>query len=337
MKFHGIEMEGEFKIQKVNSLPSYDFDRDEGRLVYNLTDKKFYYGDNAKWNKISDADTQVIAGDGLTGGGSLEENRTLDVDFGTTAGTVCQGNDSRLSDNRNPIVHDNTRHSVNYVDESDSRLSDNRNPIVHDNTRHSVNYTPESRIITAGSGLTGGGNLTSNRTINVNFGTTAGTVCQGNDSRLAYVDQLQQSYAAGNYLLTNSTVFSTNNDSWKRVWEILFVRSGTVRVKIGLMHPSHKSNSSAQGYVALNSSRVSPIYERNWNSWQYWTYDVRYNAGNKVSFYFRTSHHFYDSHGRVRIGVSLATHPSANDNYYVASGDIYTPDNVTATYAPPTI
>lgn len=40
------------------------------------------------------------------------------------------------------------------------------------------------RTITAGTGLTGGGDLTANRTIAVNFGTAAGTVAQGNDSRI---------------------------------------------------------------------------------------------------------------------------------------------------------
>lgn len=44
--------------------------------------------------------TQVIAGTGLSGGGTLAANRTLSVIYGTTAGTAVQGNDSRLSDSR---------------------------------------------------------------------------------------------------------------------------------------------------------------------------------------------------------------------------------------------
>ena len=39
--------------------------------------------------------------------------------------------------------------------------------------------------ITAGTGLTGGGNLTTSRTLSVVYGTTAGTSAQGNDSRLS--------------------------------------------------------------------------------------------------------------------------------------------------------
>lgn len=47
----------------------------------------------------------VTAGVGLTGGGSLVSDITIDAEFGTTAGTICQGNDSRLSDARTPTSH----------------------------------------------------------------------------------------------------------------------------------------------------------------------------------------------------------------------------------------
>lgn len=42
-----------------------------------------------------------------------------------------------------------------------------------------------TRTITAGTGLTGGGDLSANRTVSADFGTAAGKVCQGNDSRLS--------------------------------------------------------------------------------------------------------------------------------------------------------
>lgn len=48
---------------------------------------------------------QVIAGAGLSGGGTLAADRTLSVSFGTTATTVCVGNDARLSDARTPTAH----------------------------------------------------------------------------------------------------------------------------------------------------------------------------------------------------------------------------------------
>ncbi|MFB7312998.1 SGNH/GDSL hydrolase family protein [Streptomyces sp. NPDC056192] len=45
--------------------------------------------------------------------------------------------------------------------------------------------TPTSRQITAGTGLTGGGNLTADRSLAVAFGTTGTTAAAGNDSRLS--------------------------------------------------------------------------------------------------------------------------------------------------------
>lgn len=48
--------------------------------------------------------TGVSAGTGLTGGGTAGAV-SLAVDFGTTTGKVCQGDDSRLSDDRDPNAH----------------------------------------------------------------------------------------------------------------------------------------------------------------------------------------------------------------------------------------
>jgi hypothetical protein len=44
--------------------------------------------------------TSVAAGTGLSGG-TITTSGTLSVSYGNTAGTACQGNDSRLSDSRN--------------------------------------------------------------------------------------------------------------------------------------------------------------------------------------------------------------------------------------------
>lgn len=48
----------------------------------------------------------------------------------------------------------------------------------------SIGAAPASRLITAGTGLSGGGDLTSDRTLAVSYGTASGTSAQGNDSRL---------------------------------------------------------------------------------------------------------------------------------------------------------
>jgi hypothetical protein len=72
--------------------------------------------------------------------------------FGTTSGTFCQGNDSRLSDARTPTAH------------------------THGNISNAgaIGTTASLPVITGSSGVLQAGS----------FGTTAGTFCQGNDSRL---------------------------------------------------------------------------------------------------------------------------------------------------------
>jgi len=109
----------------------------------------------------------VSAGTGLTGGGDLTADRSLAVSYGTSAGTACQGNDSRLSDARTPTSHTHAESDVtNLVADLAAKV-------------------PTSRTITASTGLSGGGDLSANRSLSVSFGTTSTTACVGNDSRLS--------------------------------------------------------------------------------------------------------------------------------------------------------
>lgn len=68
----------------------------------------------------------VFSGTGLSGGGDLGTDRTLSVKYGTTAGTAVQGNDTRV-----------------------------------------VNAVQNTRSVVAGSGLVGGGSLAADRTISL--------------------------------------------------------------------------------------------------------------------------------------------------------------------------
>lgn len=54
--------------------------------------------------------------------------------------------------------------------------------------------------ITAGTGLSGGGNLTANRSFSVDYGTAAGTAAQGNDSRIVNAVPNARTVTAGNGL-----------------------------------------------------------------------------------------------------------------------------------------
>lgn len=53
--------------------------------------------------------------------------------------------------------------------------------------------------ISAGTGLTGGGDLSTNRSISANFGTTSGTIAQGNDSRITGAEQTANKGAVSGY------------------------------------------------------------------------------------------------------------------------------------------
>jgi len=92
----------------------------------------------------SDANRPIItAASGVLAAGS----------FGNGANTFCQGNDSRLSDPRNPLSH------------------------AHGNITNAgaIGSTPGVPIITTTSGVLAAGS----------FGTTSGTFCKGDDSRLS--------------------------------------------------------------------------------------------------------------------------------------------------------
>ncbi|MFW5804649.1 MAG: gp53-like domain-containing protein, partial [bacterium] len=82
------------------------------------------------------------------------KNFAFNKNFGSVAGTVCQGNDNRLSDARPPTTH-----------------------------YHDDRYYTETEItnLLAGKENT----FSKNSAFNKNFGTVAGTVCQGNDNRLS--------------------------------------------------------------------------------------------------------------------------------------------------------
>ena len=54
-----------------------------------------------------------------------------------------------------------------------------------------------TRTVSAGTGLTGGGDLSANRTISANVGTTAGTLAAGDDSRITGAVQTSRTISAG--------------------------------------------------------------------------------------------------------------------------------------------
>src|SRR5690606_1550826 len=135
------------------------------------------YGSGLQGGPYVPTSRAVSAGTGLTGGGALSTNITISAVFGNTAGTIAQGNDSR-------IVNGQTAYSWG--------------------NHASAGYVPQSRTLQfiAGTGLSVSGtdstNLSVDRnvTYSVNFGTSAGTVAQRNDSR---INNGQTAYGWGNH------------------------------------------------------------------------------------------------------------------------------------------
>ena len=192
---------------------------------------------------------QILTGGGIVGGGDLSANRSLSLNYGTTAGTVTQGNDSRLSDARTPTTHAATHASggSDPVAIASSQITDlaeavqdivgafivagTNVTVSHDDAANTftINATasgggstdPEvvrdvigaamvagsgiqitvndagdtitiastavlpTRQVIAGTGLTGGGDLSADRTLSVLYGSSEGTAAQGNDARLS--------------------------------------------------------------------------------------------------------------------------------------------------------
>jgi len=82
---------------------------------------------------------------------SFTKNSAFNKNFGIVSGTVCQGNDSRLTNARTPLEHGNESHSEIFIEDTDSRLSDDRIPLSHGNEKHSSTFIAEgdSRLTNA--------------------------------------------------------------------------------------------------------------------------------------------------------------------------------------------
>jgi len=207
--------------------------------------------------------TTISAGTGLTGGGDLSANRTISANFGTGAGTVAQGNDSRIvgaeqTTNKGAANGYASLNSSTVVPSAQlgSGTADTTTFLRGDNTWATTPAAPVTSVagktgvvtlvkadvgltnvdntsdankpvstaqqtaldskanttitVSAGTGLTGGGDLSANRTISANFGTGPGTIAQGNDSRITGAEQTTNKGAANGYAgLNSSTVVPT--------------------------------------------------------------------------------------------------------------------------------
>ena len=174
------------------------------------------------------ATTTITAGAGLTGGGDLTANRTLAVSFGTTAGSVMQGDDSRVT-GAEQLANKGTANGYASLDSTGkvpaAQLPVSAAPSDATTTSKGIvqlagdlggtaasptvpglaSKVATSTVITAGTGLTGGGDLSANRSLAVNFGTTTGTVASGDDSRIVGAEQAANKGVANGYASLDAT------------------------------------------------------------------------------------------------------------------------------------
>lgn len=92
--------------------------------------------------------------------------------------------------------------SLAIVDADVSTISESK---VTNLTTDLAAKAPTARLITAGTGLTGGGDLSADRTLTVSYGSTAGTAAQGNDSRITGAIQASTATTKGDLLAATAS------------------------------------------------------------------------------------------------------------------------------------
>jgi hypothetical protein len=88
---------------------------------------------------------------------------------------------------------------------TDTNISSISESKITNLTSDLASKVPTSRVIATGTGLTGGGDLTADRTLTVTYGVIAGTSAQGNDARITGAEQTSNKNVANGYAPLDGT------------------------------------------------------------------------------------------------------------------------------------
>ena len=173
------------------------------------------------------AATTSTLGGVIVGTGLSVSSGTASVTYGTTSGTACQGNDSRLSDSRTP-----TSHTHGNITNAGAIGSTSGLPLI----------TTTSGVITVGS-----------------FGTSSGTFCQGNDSRLS--DSRTPTAGSVNDASITSSGLSTSVLNWAAIADWAPSTSyakGDIVNYLGVAYRRSVAGVSGASFNTANWQQVTP-------------------------------------------------------------------------------